>query len=135
MVFIECTQEILCNPCEVTCPFGAINVGKPITNLPILDEKKCKGCGLCIASCPGLAIFLVDYTYLSDKTLLSFPHVYLPLPEIGDTIEAVDREGQVVTLGNVVKIDNKKKNDRTTIISIVIPKKWAFEVRGINLRK
>ena len=33
---IECAQEIPCNPCEEACPYGAITVGKPITNLPKL---------------------------------------------------------------------------------------------------
>jgi len=132
VAFIECTQEIPCNPCEVACPFNAIQVGKPIINLPILDEKKCRGCGLCIACCPGLAIFLVDYTYSNNEALVSFPHEYLPLPKINDQVEAVDREGKVVTRGTVIQVNNQKNNDRTPIISIIIPKKWALEVRGMK---
>lgn len=54
---IECVQGIPCNPCETACPFGAIEVGEPITNLPRLLTDKCQGCGLCIPACPGLAIF------------------------------------------------------------------------------
>jgi len=129
---IECTQKIPCNPCEAACPFGAINVGDPITNLPVLDEKKCKGCGLCIASCPGLAIFSVDYTYSDNKALVSFPYEYLPLPEVGDKVEAVNRKGEVITSGNIIKVDNKKSNDHTSIISIAIPKELFMEVRGIK---
>lgn len=132
VAFIECTQEIPCNPCEAACPFNAIHVGEPITNLPVLDEKKCKGCGLCIAYCPGLAIFLVDYTYSDIEALISFPHEYLPLPKINDQVEAVDREGKVVAKGTVIKVNSREKNDRTSIISITIPKKWALEVRGMK---
>jgi Fe-S-cluster-containing hydrogenase component 2 len=135
VAFIECTQEIPCNPCEAACPLNAIQVGEPITNLPVLDEKKCKGCGLCIAYCPGLAIFLVDYTYSDNEALISFPHEYLPLPKINDQVEAVNREGKVIARGTVIKVNNREKNDRTSIISITIPKKWALEVRGMERLK
>lgn len=57
---IECCQNIPCNPCETACKFGAITVGDLITNLPVLDESKCVGCGVCLTKCPGLAIFVVD---------------------------------------------------------------------------
>lgn len=53
---IECVEEIPCNLCEAACPYGAIEVGEPIINLPTLLEDKCTGCGVCIASCPGLDI-------------------------------------------------------------------------------
>lgn len=130
---IECIQEIPCNPCETACPFGAIKVGEPITNLPILDEKKCKGCGLCISSCPGLAIFTVDMSYSKTEAVVSFPFEFLPLPRVGDEVEAVNREGKVVAAGRVLNIKNPSKNDHTPVISIVIPKEWAMEVRSVAI--
>ena len=57
---IECVQEIPCNPCEGACKFNAITIGEPITNLPKINETNCTGCGVCVAQCPGLAIFIVD---------------------------------------------------------------------------
>ena len=54
---IECAELIPCNPCEAACPSGAIKIGDSINNLPVLDEDKCTGCGICISSCPGLAIY------------------------------------------------------------------------------
>ena len=130
---IECIQEIPCNPCEVACPFGAIKVGDPIINLPVLDEEKCKGCGICISSCPGLAIFTVDMLYSKTEAVVVFPFEYLPLPKVGNEIEAVNREGKIVTTGRVLKIKNPSKNDHTPVISIVIPKEWATEVRSITI--
>ena len=53
---VECIQCIPCNPCESACPFGAIKVGSPMTNAPVLDEAKCVGCGMCAKVCPYTAI-------------------------------------------------------------------------------
>jgi len=129
---IECTEEIPCNPCETVCKRGAIIVGEPITNLPRIDPEKCNGCGLCIPICPGLAIFLVDATYSKDEAAISFPHEYLPLPKEGDEVEAVNRKGEVVCKGKVLKVRNPKSYDHTPVITITIPKKYVDEVRGIK---
>ena len=74
---IECVQEIPCNPCESSCKFGAIAVGSCITNLPNLDEEKCVGCGMYVASCPGLAITLLDLSYSEAEGTVDFPFEYL----------------------------------------------------------
>jgi Fe-S-cluster-containing hydrogenase component 2 len=132
VVIIECTEEIPCNPCEIACKFKAIKIGKPITNTPILDENLCIGCGLCIAKCPGLAIFVVDKTYSDKEGLISFPHEYLPLPTTDSSVEAVNREGKVVCSGKVIKVLNKKSFDRTPVVTIAIPKEKLDEVRGIK---
>ncbi len=132
VAIIECTEEIPCNPCEVACKFKAIKIGKPITNIPILDENLCIGCGLCIAKCPGLAIFMVDKTFSDNEGLISFPHEYLPLPVPGSTVEAVNREGKVVSSGKVIKVLNNKSLDRTPVVTIVVPKEKLDEVRGIK---
>lgn len=128
---IECIQEIPCDPCEPACPSGAIKVGKPITNLPVLCEDKCVGCGKCIAFCPGLAIFLVDTTFSKTKALIKFPYEYLPLPKVNSWADAVDREGNIVTKTRVVKVESSDKYDRTAVVSIAIPKRFAHKVRGI----
>lgn len=128
---IECVQEIPCNPCEAACRFGAIGVGAPITNLPVLDEGRCTGCGVCIAHCSGLAIFVVDKTYSGTEAAISFPHEYLPLPKKGDVVDAVNRGGQVVCKATVVKIVDVAKNDCTPVVTIAVPKDYADEVRGM----
>lgn len=135
VAIIECIEEIPCNPCESACPAGAIKIGSSITNLPVLDEDKCTGCGVCISSCPGLAIFVLSLNYTDESALISFPFEFFPLPKVGEEVSTIDREGRTVCKGKVVKILNKSKQDRTPVVSISIPKKYALVVRGISVKK
>ena len=129
---IECIQEIPCNPCESACRFNAIVVGKPITNLPRLVEEKCRGCGECIPACPGLAIFLVNRTYSPEEAAISIPYEYLPLPEVGSTVNALDRRGERVCSGRVIRIANPKKNDNTAVVTIAVPRRYSDQVRSLR---
>jgi len=132
VALIECVQEIPCNPCEDACPFHSIHIGNPITNLPKLDPEKCTGCGLCIAACSGLAIFVVNKAYSETEATVSFPFEYLPLPEKGSEVQAVNRAGEYVCMGTVDKIMNPAKNDHTPVVTIIIPKEHADTVRSIR---
>lgn len=128
---IECEQEIPCNPCETSCPNNAIIVGDNITDLPELFGEKCVGCGLCVAKCPGQAIFMIDMTY-SDKTaLVGFPYEYLPLPQKDQEVEAVDRNGEILGKGIVRKIQNSRTMDKTNVIYVEVIKEIGEEVRSI----
>ncbi len=129
---IECVQEIPCNPCESSCPAHAICVGEPIINLPQLTEDSCTGCGMCVAKCPGLAIFIVNKAYSETTATVGFPYEYFPQPEVGAAVNAVNRAGKVVCQGTVVKIMNPDTFDHTPVITVEIPKAYADEVRGIE---
>ena len=131
VVAIECVQKIPCNPCEAACPFGAIEVGSSITNLPKLDEEKCIGCGICIPKCPGLAIFKIHKNYSETTSLVEFPFEYLPLPEKGTKVPCGNRFGKYIADGRVLDVKNEKKNDGTTLISVEIPKEYFMEIRTI----
>lgn len=129
---IECIQEIPCNPCEAACPQGAIRIGSPITSLPEINEELCTGCGVCIAKCPGLAIFTIDKTYSDTEATVSFPYEYIPLPVKDEIVEAVNREGKVVCKGKVVKVLNPKSYDRTPVVTVAIQKEFADDVRSMK---
>lgn len=135
IVVIECAEEIPCNPCEPVCPKGAITVGEPITRLPVLDEERCDGCLACIAPCPGLAIFVVDETYSDREATVTLPYEFLPLPEKGERVEALNRRGEVVAEGTVVQVRTPKAFDRTALVTVVIPKELSMEVRHIRSRR
>ena len=129
---MECIQEIPCNPCESACRFSAIVVGEPITNLPRLVEEKCKGCGECISACPGLAIFLVNRAYSSEEAAVSVPYEYLPLPEVGTAVDALDRCGNRVCSGRVIRVANPQRNDSTVVVTLAIPKNYSDQVRSFR---
>jgi Fe-S-cluster-containing hydrogenase component 2 len=74
VVIVECFQEIPCNPCVDACNRKAITKEKSINALPKVDFEKCNGCGLCIAQCPGLAIFVVDKTYSETHAVDRIPY-------------------------------------------------------------
>lgn len=131
---IECVQDIPCNPCEAACPFGAITVGKPITNLPVLDGEKCTGCGTCLPRCPGLAIFRVDMSKSGDKATVQFPWEYLPTPSKGDEAIAVDRAGQPLEKAKVTAVKLLPGSDRTAVVEIEVSKSVAMQARGIARR-
>ena len=132
---VECVQQIPCNPCESACPLHAIHIGEPITNTPQVDREKCIGCGMCVAACPGLAIFLLDKSYSETEATVSFPFEYDPLPEKGAEIDALSRAGEYVCKGRVIKVMNPKKNDHTPVVTIAIPKEHADTVRTMRRLK
>jgi len=135
IVVIECVQDIPCNPCETSCPKGAIKVGTPITRLPVFYPEECDGCGTCIPICPGQAIFRVDMTYSEHRATMSFPYEYLPMPRKGDRVQGVNRAGEVVCEVEVVRVQRPKKFANTAVITVALPKDLAMEVRSIKRLK
>lgn len=135
VVVIECAENIPCNPCETSCPQGAITVGNPITNLPVVDVEKCIGCGKCVAICPGLAIFLIDANYAEGRGTVTFAYEYLPVPKKGDVVKAVNRKGEVVCDAVVEKNVSVKAYDMTNVMTISVPIEYLEEVRGIAREK
>ena len=131
VVIIECFQKIPCDPCAISCKLGAIKPFKDINDLPIVDFDKCTGCGICISSCPGLAIFVIDMNYSDEKSLIKLPHEMLPLPEKGEDVYALDRAGSV--LGKVKVVRVLKIKNKTNIISLEVPKSMAMKVRSIKV--
>lgn len=129
---IECVQEIPCNPCEGACKFNAILVGEEITSLPQIQEEKCTGCGACVAACPGLAITIVNKAYGKQEATIDFPFEYLPLPKVGDKVEAVNRAGEVVCQGRILRVQRPESYAGTTVICMAIPKAYADEVRSMK---
>lgn len=125
---IECIQEIPCNPCVDSCPVNAISM-KDINALPIVDYDKCIACGNCVGICPGLAIFVIKIQ--DDKALIILPYELVPVPNVGDIVEALDRYGQKRDTAIVKKVIKKAK---TMVITIEVDNNLAMIVRNIRVK-
>lgn len=131
---IECTQNIPCNPCQDACKFGCIMVGKQITSIPQIDEAKtCTGCGMCVASCSGQAIFLVDDDYDENRAAITMAYEFLPYPEKGQKGTALSRSGQPVCEAEVVALRKSAATDGTALLTIAVPKAFSMQARAFTL--
>lgn len=127
---IECTQNIPCNPCQDSCPKGCIMVGKNITSLPVVDtEKQCIGCGMCVASCSGQSIFLVDEEFEEGYASITMPYEFLPLPKVGDKGVALDRSGAKVCEAEVIDVRKAPVFDHTNLLTIKVPVEMSMKAR------
>ena len=128
---IECYQEIPCNPCSTSCPFDAITIGDDINQIPKIDFSICTGCGSCVYSCPGLAIMIAKVK--DDKAYFKVPYEQLPIPEKGEIWLGVNRNGEVICDAIIEGILKNNMTDRTTVVSVSVPKKYLYEfitIRG-----
>jgi len=135
MAVLECFQRIPCDPCASSCKRGAIAPFADINDLPAFDPEKCNGCGLCVARCPGLAIFVVDETFGPDEALIKLAYEFLPLPERDGVVAALDREGRPTGQARVVRVQRPKSKDESTVVWVAVPKSLAWVVRSIRVEE
>jgi NADPH-dependent 2,4-dienoyl-CoA reductase/sulfur reductase-like enzyme/Fe-S-cluster-containing hydrogenase component 2 len=133
---IRCVQEIPCDPCIPICPKDMIKMsGDPIFGLPEVIKDECTGCTLCVAACPGLAITLVDLRPEGPDGLVTVPFELLEMGvKVGDMVDAVGMDGELVTKARVEKIAKKKAYDRTLLVTLRVPKEKAAEVTGFRIQ-
>ena len=134
VAIIECFQNIPCNPCATSCPRGAIQAFDDINDLPKFDPALCNGCAICVANCPGLAIFVVDEAYSEAESLVKLPHEFVPLPKAGDEVVVYNRAGEEIGQGKVLRVQNPASFDRTAVVHLVVPRAYARDVRFLSVR-
>jgi Fe-S-cluster-containing hydrogenase component 2 len=130
VAILECPEQIPCNICVPYCGLKAIKMDK-ITDIPRVDWDKCTGCGLCVAVCPGLAAFVIDLSR-NDYDYVTLPHEFLPVPRLGETVTLLNRRGERVGEGVVVRLWEKNK---TRVVTVRVPKGLGLEVRAIWVEK
>lgn len=126
---VECTQNIPCNPCQDACPKHCIVVGEHITALPHITDNACVNCGMCVASCPGQAIFLINEDCGDGTAEITLPYEFLPAPEKGDTGKALTRSGEVLCDATIVGVKLTKAYDQTKLLTMKVPKDYAMRAR------
>jgi len=131
VVIIECFQKIPCDPCAISCKFGAIKPFKDINDLPKVDFDECTGCGICISACPGLAIFVLYENYSETESLIKLPYEMLPLPQKGERVYGLDRTGHKLCKVKVIKV--QKNKNKTHVVSILVPKNLSQKIRNIKV--
>ena len=133
---IECTQNIPCNPCQDSCPKKCIRIGEKITSLPTLSEEhQCIGCGMCVASCSGQAIFLVNEDYEPGQASITLPYEFLPLPEKGCRGTALGRDGKPVCEAEVIEVRTSPAFDKTALLTMKVPVEYAMRARFFKAGK
>jgi NADPH-dependent 2,4-dienoyl-CoA reductase/sulfur reductase-like enzyme/ferredoxin len=127
---IECTQNIPCNPCRDACPQGCIKVTGGIAALPEYDDRAgCAGCGLCVAVCPGQAIFLLNEDAGDGLAEVTAPYEFLPLPQKGELGAALARSGEKLCPAEVVRVKLAPAFDRTALVTFRVPRDFAMRAR------
>lgn len=131
---VDCRENIPCNPCEDSCPRGAIVVGDDICALPTYDPESCNGCGRCVAACPGMAIFLMDRSGGKGRVRITVPYEMKGDMAEGEETWAADREGNILGKGKIVGVKRIRKRERTLLVTVEVPEDWALKVRGVKDR-
>lgn len=127
---IECTQNIPCNPCQDACPKKCIKVNGDITALPCIDtDNTCIGCGMCVAACPGQAIFLVDEEYDDKNASVTLPYEFYPMPTKGLKGYALDRGGKEICGAEVIDVKAPVSFDKTALVTIKVPREMYMKAR------
>lgn len=129
---IECFEDIPCNPCSTSCPVNAIEIGENINDKPHLHVDVCTGCGICIFSCPGLAIMVAQIR--DDKAVFRVPYEMLPLPVKGDVWHGVDRSGNILCDALIENVSFTKRQDKTAIITVAVDVKYLHRFSTVRVK-
>ncbi len=129
VVVMECVENIPCDPCVAACSFGAVEMDE-ITDTPDVDFDTCTGCAFCVTECPGLAIFVIDCSYSEEKCKVTVPYEYLPVPDEGEEVMALDKKGEKVEKAEVTSV---RKSGKTYAVTVEVSKDNVWDVRGFEV--
>lgn len=133
---IECTQNIPCNPCQESCKRNCIKIGSCITSLPqVQNPCSCSGCGMCVANCSGQAIFLVNENYEENFATVTIPYEFLPLPEKGEKVFALARNGKIVCDAEIIEVRSSPAFDHTNLVTMKVPKEFSMKARFFKAKE
>jgi Fe-S-cluster-containing hydrogenase component 2 len=130
---IECPERIACDLCENICCRNVITVDGSSINTPrIAGLENCSACALCVAHCPGHAIFLVDNDWSADDAKITVPFELNGAPAAGTRVYAVDGSGARLGEVKVIRARSQKIYNKTTLLELAASKTFAGRIRGIE---
>ena len=129
---LECYEDIPCNPCSTSCPFDAIEIGPNINVQPHLLVDVCTGCGVCVPSCPGLAIVIAQIR--GNDAVFKIPYEFLPMPEKNTIWDGVNRSGEVICDALIEQVVINKKQDHTAVVTVSVPVEFLHDFVTIRVK-
>jgi len=131
-----CTEEIPCNPCTTVCPTESIKL-RPLKgsllDLPYFEGDNCKGCSMCVAACPGLAVSLVkrvDAMWAETRIPFEFDATGYA---VGSRLAALDQDGHFVE--DTELLDKKYyKKHRTWVLTLKASAANVTRIIGVSVQ-
>jgi Fe-S-cluster-containing hydrogenase component 2 len=130
---LECYEDIPCNPCSTSCPFNAIEIGENINKQPKLHTDLCTGCGLCVPSCPGLAIVIAQIS--GEHAVFKLPYEFLPHPKKGEIWDGVNRSGDVICDAGIEHVLVTNKQDHTAVVTARVPVSFLHDFVTVRVKR
>lgn len=84
---------------------------------------------MCVSSCPGQAIFLINESFEPGYSAISLAYEFSPIPAIGDKGTALDRSGQPICEAEVVNVRINSAYDRTPVLTMKVPSDMVDKAR------
>lgn len=88
---------------------------------------------MCVASCSGQAIFLVNDDFEETRSTVTLAYEFLPYPEKGQVGIALNRSGEPVCEAEVISLRKSAATDGTALLTIAVPKAYSMKARAFKL--
>lgn len=75
---------------------------------------------------------MVDMSQKEYDTV-TIPYEYYPLPQKGQDVYGLGRDGKYLVKAEVLRVIMTKVNDRTAVIEVKVPKGYGMKVRNISV--
>jgi len=90
---------------------------------------------MCVASCSGQAIFLLNENYEEGYSSITLPYEFLPLPKVGDKGIALGRDGREICEAEVIGVKSIPAYDKTNLLTIRVPAEYDMKARFYRAAK
>ncbi|MCL2549225.1 MAG: 4Fe-4S ferredoxin, partial [Symbiobacteriaceae bacterium] len=64
-----------------------------------------------------------------QEAVVRLPYELLPLPQPGQEVQGLSRDGAFVCNAKVLRVQNTASQDRTAMVWLEVPKEYAMTVR------